>query len=147
MFLIVLDVSSIIKRVYSLNIHLLLLISTLNPDCSICMNWRNCPWLSQIPGLCFAEDTIVPYKYFLTILVIIINSTFVFTVSVTIGWHCLCSPIFFQSAMNRVSTSMSRPIIAVSGEAFKYYMVGKAKCDMFCLIERHWWHWVSLNRP
>jgi len=33
--------------------------------------------------------------------------------------------------------SMSRSIIAVPGEAFKYRMVGRVKCDMFCLMERH----------
>jgi hypothetical protein len=31
---------------------------------------------------------------------------------------CLCSPIFSQSAMNKMSNSMSHPNIAATGEAF-----------------------------
>jgi len=43
---------------------------------------------------------------------------------------------FLQSAMNGISMSMSRSIIAVPGEAFKYRMVGRVKCDMFFLIKK-----------
>ncbi len=83
-FLLILDVSSIIKWFYSPDIHPFSFISALNPDCSICMNGRYWPRLSQIPGLCFAEDTIVPYKYFLSNLVIIINPSLIFVGGVRI---------------------------------------------------------------
>jgi hypothetical protein len=63
------------------------------------------------------EDTIVPYKYFLTNLSIIINPTFIFLGIVEICQLPMFSN-FFQSAMNRMSKSMSRPNIAALGEAF-----------------------------
>jgi hypothetical protein len=49
------------------------------------MDCRDCPWVIVPYGLCFAEYTFVPYKYFLANFVIIINPAFVVTVSVTIS--------------------------------------------------------------
>ena len=81
------------------------------------------------------RNTIVPYEYFVTTLC---HNQFNFR------FHGRCYDRlaayfsnFLQSAMNGISMSMSRSIIAVPGEAFKYCMVGRVKCDMFCLIERH----------
>jgi hypothetical protein len=45
--------------------------------------------------------------------------------------------VYILLAIRGILTSMSRSIIAVPGEAFKYRMVGRVKCDVFCLIERH----------
>ncbi len=47
------------------------------------MDCRDCPGVFEIPGFCFAEYTIILYKYFLTNFVIIINPAFVFTSGVT----------------------------------------------------------------
>ncbi len=42
---------------------------------------------------------------------------------------CLCSPIFFQSAMNIMSKSMSHPNIAAPGEAFStVWKVEQTQC-------------------
>ncbi len=81
------------------------------------MDCRNCPWVFLPYGLCFAEYTFVPYKYFLANYVIIINPAFVFMGGVKVSL-CLCSPIFFQSAMNGMSNRISHPNIAAPGEAF-----------------------------
>jgi hypothetical protein len=73
-----------LQTVYSPDIHPFRFASALSPDCSICMDCRNCPGLFQIPGFCFAKDAIVLYKYFLTNLVIIINPALVFLGNVKI---------------------------------------------------------------
>jgi hypothetical protein len=64
------------------------------------------------------EYTIIPYKSFLTYFVIIINPAFDFMGGVRSVGRCLCSPIFFQSAMNGILKSISCPNIAALGEAF-----------------------------
>ncbi len=63
------------------------------------------------------EYTIIPYKYFLTNFIIIINPAFVFTGGVRSVSCCQCSPIFFQTAMNGMSKGMSHQNIAAPGEA------------------------------
>jgi hypothetical protein len=82
------------------------------------MDCRNCPWVFLPYGLCFAEYTFVPYKYFLANFVVIINPAFVFMGSVKSVGLCLYSPTIFQSAMNGMSNSIYRPNIAALGGAF-----------------------------
>ncbi len=59
-------------RCYSPDIDPFWFSSTFNPDCSFCINWYNCPLFTVILTFCFAEDTIFPYKYFITNFAIII---------------------------------------------------------------------------
>ncbi len=73
------------KLFESPDIHPFRFFYTLNHDCSIRMDWRDCLGVFEIPGLCFAEYTITPYKYFLTNFVIIINPAFVITSGVKIS--------------------------------------------------------------
>jgi hypothetical protein len=54
-------------------------------DCSICMDCHNCPSVFLQYGLCFAEYTLILYKYFLANLAIIINPVFIFMGCVTIS--------------------------------------------------------------
>ncbi len=83
------------------------------------MDCRNCPWVFLPYGLCFAEYNYVLYKYFLANFVIIINpALFSWAVLRSVSL-CLCSPTIFQSAMNRMSNSISHPNITAPGEAFK----------------------------
>jgi hypothetical protein len=53
---ILLVIYSFFKQIYSLNICPLRIVSELNPDCSICMDWLNVPGVLQIPRFCFAEN-------------------------------------------------------------------------------------------
>ncbi len=101
------------KRFDSPDIHPFRFVSKLNRDCSIVIDCYDCPGI-----FCFAKYTIIPYKYFLTNFVVVINpAMFSQAVSQSVS-RCLCSPIFFQSAMNGKPKSMSRPNIAAPGEAF-----------------------------
>jgi hypothetical protein len=43
------------KQFYALDIHPFRFVSTLNRDCSIGMDWQDCPGVFQIPEFCFAE--------------------------------------------------------------------------------------------
>ena len=52
--------------------------SACNPDCSICMNSRDCRWFFLFSTFCFAEYTIFQDQYFTTNFVIIINTFFCF---------------------------------------------------------------------
>ena len=50
-----------------------------------CKFYRSIFGFSEVPALCFAEDTIFPYKYFTTNFVIIIYSWIIFTLSIKIS--------------------------------------------------------------
>jgi hypothetical protein len=79
-------------------------------------------------GLCFAEYTVLTDKYFIANFVIV-TDVFLFLLSLLQSvMLCLNSPIYFQSAMNSTSKSMSRPKIAAPGEAFNtvWYVEGIA---------------------
>ncbi len=73
------------KWFYSLDIHPFTFASAPKGDCSICMDWHIYSGEFEIPGFCFAKDTILLYKYVLTNFVIIINPAFVFSSSVKIS--------------------------------------------------------------
>ncbi len=51
------------KRFNSPDIHPFRFVSALNRDCSIRIDCCDCPGVFEIPGFCFVEYTIIPYKY------------------------------------------------------------------------------------
>jgi hypothetical protein len=57
----------------------------LNPDSSIHMNCCDSSWLFAVCGLCFAEDTFIYHKYFISDFVIILNTFSVLALIATIG--------------------------------------------------------------
>ncbi len=63
--------------------------SACNPDCSIRMNWRDCPWFTVITTFCFAEDTVFPYQYSITNFVIIIHTCLFSRAVLRSVWRCL----------------------------------------------------------
>jgi len=106
------------ERFYSPDIYTFRFGSTCNPDCSICVNYGDCPWFFLFMNLCFAEYTIFQYQYFSTNCVIIINSFLIFINCILISLALPVVSYFFQSAMKGISNNISRPKIAAPGEAF-----------------------------
>jgi hypothetical protein len=86
----------------------------LNPDSSIRMNCCDSPWLFALVGLCFAEDTFFYHQYFISNLVIIVNTFSVLVLIATISQRL---PILCQSATNGMSKSMSCWRMVAPGEA------------------------------
>ncbi len=77
-------------RSYSLDIFSFQLCSTMNPDCSICMNFCDAPWLFAVWAFCIAEDTILSHHNLIVNLVIIINLNVLFLCAVLRSvWRCL----------------------------------------------------------
>jgi hypothetical protein len=57
----------------------------LNPDCSICINCCESPWLFAIFRLCFAEYTFFFIKIFILYFVIIVNASIILALVATIS--------------------------------------------------------------
>jgi len=106
------------EQFYSPDIYPFWFVFALNPACSVCMDWCNHPGIFKMPRFCFAENTFFLNQYILTNFVIIINPALIFSWEVLRSLSsCRCSPIYFQSAMNEMSNSTSRPNFAAPGEA------------------------------
>jgi hypothetical protein len=73
------------KWLYSLDTKSFQSGSALNPDSSIHMNYSDSPWLFAMCGLYFAENTFINQQYFISNLVIIVNTFSVLTLIATIG--------------------------------------------------------------
>ena len=87
-----------------------------NPDCAICMNWCDCPWITVI----------LAYKYFTTNFVIIIYSWNVFTFSVKIS---LALPVVSNFVPVSFKGDVKQHILSkycCTWGGFKYHMVGGA---------------------
>jgi hypothetical protein len=74
--------------------------STFNPDSSICMNYSYSPWFFFPYGLCFAEDTVLLDKYFITNFIILVSQLIHY-------FHlCCCDQFGFAFSLQFVSSQL-----------------------------------------
>ncbi len=116
----------LLKKELLFNIKSFWFCSALNPDCSICKNCHDSPWLFAIWAFCFAEETILSHQYLIANLGIIINFCAILACCVYIGLALPIISYFFpvgyvRDAKDHVAFKYCR-----AWRVFKDCVIGRA---------------------